>query len=140
MGVFAWLVVLLVVAVVASGALFAVALARRSRGQLAAGTEALPGMPTGAPLEWAGQHTPEAKMHRRLIGLAQTVAALPLGDATAIERQVAVQHKIQELDRRLISFAVAPEPARREAVDGLEPEVADAEAEVGTLAVDPGLQ
>lgn len=139
MGVFAWLVVLLVVAVVASGALFAVALARRSRGQLAVGTEALPGMPTGAPLEWAGQHTPEAKMHRRLIGLAQTVAALPLGDATAIERQVAVQHKIQELDRRLISFAVAPEPARREAVDGLEPEVADAEAEVGTLAVDPGL-
>lgn len=140
MGVFAWLVVLLVVAVVASGALFAIALARRSRGQLVAGTEALPGMPTGAPLEWAGQHTPEAKMHRRLVGLAQTVAALPLGDATAIERQVAVQHKIQELDRRLISFAVAPEPARREAVDGLEPEVAAAEAEVGTLAVEPGLE
>lgn len=138
-GVFSWLVVLLVVAVVASGALFAVALARRSKNQLAVGAEPLPGMPTGAPLEWAGQHTPEAKMHRRLVGLAQTVAALPLGDAAAIERQVAVQHKIQELDRRLISFAVAPEPARREAVDGLEPEVAAAEAEVGTLAVDSGL-
>jgi hypothetical protein len=129
-----WLVILLLLVIVAAAVAFAVALSRRSKGQLAAGAEVLPGMPTGAPLEWAGQHSPEAKMHRRLVGLAATVADLPLGDAGAIERQVAVQHRIQELDRRLISFAVAPDQARRDAVAGLEPEVAAAEAEVGALA------
>ena len=134
-GFLATLIVLVVLVALVGAVVFAVALAKRSKTQLAANAEVLPGMPTGAPLEWAGQHTPEAKMHRRLIGLAQTLIALPLGDAPAIERQVAVQHKIAELDRRLISFAVAPEPARREAVAGLEPEVADAEREVGALAV-----
>lgn len=139
MGFIFWLLVFLAVAVFVGGVVFAVALAKRSKGQLTANAEALPGMPTGAPPEWAGQHTPEAKMHRRLVGLAQTLAALPLGDATAIERQVTVQHTIQELDRRLISLAVAPEPVRRDAVADLESEVADAEAEVGKLATGPGL-
>lgn len=134
MGVFAWVVWLVLFVALAGGVLFVVALAKRSKGQFDANAEVLPGMPTGAPLEWAGQHTPEAKMHRRLTGLAQTVGNLPLGDAGAIERQVAVQHRIQELDRRLISFAAAPDAARREAVAGLEPEVASAEAEVGALA------
>lgn len=139
LGFIGWLLFLIGVAVVLGGVLFAVALARRSKGQLAANAEVLPGMPTGAPREWAGQHTPEAKMHRRLIGLAQTLAGLPLGDAAAIERQVAVQHRIQELDRRLIALAVFPEAARRESVAGMEPEVVSTEAEVTALAAEPGL-
>lgn len=139
-GVFAWVVWLILFVALAGGALFVVKLAKRSQTQLAANVEVLPGMPTGAPLEWSGQHTPEAKMHRRLVGLARTLAALPLGDAAAIERQVAVQHRIQELDRRLISLAVAPDAARREAVAAMEPEVAAAEEEVAALAVQPGLE
>lgn len=135
-----WLFVIVLLVVIGCGVAFTVALAKRSKAQLAAGAEPLPGMPTGAPREWAGQHTPEAKMHRRLVGLAQTLAALPLGDAGAIERQVAAQHRIQELDRRLIALAAAPDSARREAVAGMEPEVAAAEAEVGKLATEPGLQ
>lgn len=135
-----WLFVFVLLVVIGCGVAFMVALARRSKAQLAAGAETLPGMPTGAPMEWAGQHTPEAKMHRRLVGLAQTLAALPLGDAVAIERQVAAQHRIQELDRRLIAFAAAPDAARREAVTAMEPEVTAAEAEVGKLATEPGLQ
>lgn len=135
-----WLFVIVLLVVIGCGVAFTVALAKRSKAQLAAGAEPLPGMPTGAPREWAGQHTPEAKMHRRLVGLAQTLAALPLGDAGAIERQVAAQHRIHELDRRLIALAAAPDSARREAVAGMEPEVTAAEAEVGKLATEPGLQ
>lgn len=134
-----WLLVFLAVTLVVGGVVFAVALAKRSQGQLTANAEVLPGMPTGAPKEWAGQHTPEAKMHRRLIGLAQTVAGLPLGDAAKIERQVAVQHRIQELDRRLIALAVFPDAARRESVTGMEPEVTSVEGEVAALAAAPGL-
>lgn len=140
---FLWFLTLLgiLVAVVAVGAIvfYAVALARRSKAQLAAGVEAAPGMPTGAPAEWAGSHSPEAKMHRRLTGLARSLAAVPLGDAVSIERKVGVEQRIRDLDRRLIALAAAPEAARREAVSALEPEVAAAETEVGALAVDPGL-
>ena len=51
-------VVVLVLLVVGAAVAFAVALARRSKAQLAANVEVLPGMPTGAPPEWAGRaHT-----------------------------------------------------------------------------------
>ena len=131
--------IVLVLLVVGAAVAFAVALARRSKAQLAEDVEVLPGMPTGAPPEWAGAHTPEAKMHRRLVSLARALAALPLGDAGAIERKVRVEHRVQELDQRLITLAVAPEAARRETVAALEPDVAAAEAAVGVLAADPPL-
>lgn len=131
-------VLLVVVLAVAAVVLFAVALARRSKAQLAAGLES-PGMPPGAPAEWAGQHTPEAKMHRRLIALARSLAAIPLGGAAEIERRVALEQRIQQLDQRLIGLASAPEAARREATAAMEPEVAAAEAAVGALATEPPL-
>jgi hypothetical protein len=131
--------VLVVVLAVTAVAVFAVALARRSKAQLAAGLESPSGMPAGAPAEWAGQHTPEAKMHRRLIGLAKSLATIPLGGAAQIERHVALEQRIQELDQRLIGLASVPEAARREATDAMEPEVAAAEAAVGALATEPPL-
>ena len=74
-------------------------------------------------------------MHRRLLGMARTLAAVPLGDAAAIERRVDVERRIQELDGRLIALAAAPDEARRAAVSALEPEVATADDEVTALAV-----
>jgi hypothetical protein len=131
--------ILVVIVVVGAIVFYAVALSRRSKAQLAAGVETVPGMPTGAPPEWAGQHTPEAKAHRRLVGLARTLATVPLGDAASIERRSAVEQRIQQLDQRLIDLAVAPDSARRDAVAALQPEVAAAEAEVGALATEPPL-
>jgi hypothetical protein len=137
---FVLLLLLVVVLVVAAVVMFALALKRRSEAQLAAGVEPVAGMPTGAPAEWAGQHTPEAKMHRRLSGLARSLAALPLGDASSIERRTAVEQRIQQLDQRLIGLASAPDAARQEGVAALEAEVASAEAEVGKLATEPPLE
>ena len=133
-------ILLLLFGVVGTAILFAVALARRSKRQLAANLEPTPGMPSGAPPEWAGQHTPEAKLHRRLSGLARTLAAVPLGDAASIERKVAVEHRVQELEQRLIELAGVPEAARREAVAALELDVIAAEKEVGALAIEPPLR
>jgi hypothetical protein len=137
-----WLIFLLVIlAVVVVGAVvtFAVMLARRSKAQLAAGVEVVPGMPAGAPPEWAGQHSPEAKMHRRLTSLARTLASAPLSDAASIERKVGVEQRLQDLDRRLIALAVVPDAARRDAVAALNPEVAAVEAQIVALATEPGL-
>jgi hypothetical protein len=139
MSTLALIVLLAALVVVAGGLAFAVALARRSKAQLAANLEVVPGMPSGAPAEWAGAHTPEAKLHRRLVALARTVAALPLGDAAAIEGGVAITHRIQELDGRLIAVAAGPEQSRREVVAELEPEVAAAESHVTALAKEPPL-
>ena len=139
MGALTWLVLIGLLVVLIGGATFAVALARRSKQQLAAQIEPGPGMPDGAPIEWAGQHTPEAKLHRRLTALATTLAQLPLGDAAHIERKVAVETRVQELSRRLVALAHAPRDALREAVAKLEPEVAAAEDEVGKLATEPPL-
>jgi hypothetical protein len=136
---FVLLLLLVVALVVAAVVMFALALKRRSEAQLAAGVEPVPGMPTGAPPEWAGQHTPEAKMHRRLAGLARSLATIPLGDAASIERRTTVEQHIQQLDQRLIGLAGAPDAARQAAVTALEPEVASAEAEVGRLATEPPL-
>jgi hypothetical protein len=138
MSFWTFVVLLVPTLVLAAGVVYIVALARRSKAQLAAGVVVPPGMPEGAPREWAGSHSPEAKMHRRLAGLARTLAALPLGDAAAIEHKVAVERRIQELDGRLIALAAAPNDARRAAVSALEPEVAAAESEVSALAVGPG--
>ena len=78
-------------------------------------------------------------MHRRLAGLARTLAAVPLGDAASIERRSAVEQHIRQLDQRLIDVAVAPDAARRDAVAALGPEVDSAEAEVGALSTEPPL-
>jgi hypothetical protein len=136
---FALLLLLVLALVVAAVVVFAVALNRRSKAQLAAGVEPVPGMPTGAPSEWAGQHTPEAKTHRRLAGLATSLAAIPLGDAASIERRAAVEQHIQQLDQRLIGLAGAPDATRQQAVAALQPEVDAAETEVGALATEPPL-
>jgi hypothetical protein len=134
-----WLVLLAVVLVIAAIIVYAMALKRRSQAQLEAGVQVPPGMPGGAPADWAGSHSPEAKLHRRLTGLARSLAAVPLGDAATIERRTAVEQRIQQLDQRLIGMANAPEAARRDALAAMGPEVDAAEAEVGALATQPPL-
>lgn len=139
MGTVASVVLIVLLLIVVAGVVFAVALARRSKAQLAEGMTPAPGMTRDAPAEWAGQHSPEAKMHRRLNGLARTLDALPLGDASAIERQVALSQRVQELDRLLVAVAGAPESARRDAVTALAPKVDAVETEIGALATEPPL-
>lgn len=126
--------VLIVVLVLAVGVVtYVVMVARGSKARLAAQLEVLPGMPTGAPVEWAVANSPEARMHRTLFELARTVDALPLTDDDALERKVGAENRIAELDSRLIAVGAGTDPARQEAVAALESEVAALEAEVTDL-------
>lgn len=118
--------------VVLVAAALAVVLGRRSRALRAARRPVVPGMPTGAPAEWAEAHTPQARMHRRLVELALEVHQLPLAD-DATDRAVAAQNRIAELDSRLIAVGAGPDAGRRGAVMTLRGELATLEAEVTAL-------
>lgn len=125
-------IVVLVVVVVLAVAGFAVALATKGKRQAAAALGS--GLAAGVPREWAGAHSPEAKLHRRLVAAAGSLSAQPLGDAAAIERRVAVEQQLRQLDEQLVMAAAVPEPGRRDAVAKLEPLVAAAESSVAALA------
>jgi hypothetical protein len=106
--------------------------------------EVLPGVTSGAPAAWAGAHTPEAKLHRRL---RDAVAALPApDDIDLIEAVDSVRRLAQSVDERLIAVARLPESARAAratdvsaAVDGVEAATAavvDARQGLGPAAHD----
>jgi hypothetical protein len=128
-----WVILVLAVLAVLAGVAFATALAIRGSRHAAANLALGPGMSTDVQAEWAA-HTPEAKLHRRLGAAARSLATVPLGDALAIERRVAAEQRILELNRSLIAAAAAPAVHRDEVVSALEPEVAATEAEVAALA------
>ncbi|GAB3451330.1 hypothetical protein [Actinophytocola sediminis] len=109
---------------------FAVALARKGRRRA---TEALTLAP-GAPREWAGAHSPEAKLHRRLVAAARSLAALPLGNAAEIEHRVTVEQQIRQLDEQLVAAAAVPQPQRDAAVAQIEPLVSAVETSAAGIA------
>lgn len=129
MGVF--LVVVLVVLVVGG---FAVALAVSGRRKAAAQA----GLPGGVavPASWAGAHSAEARLHRRLAAAARALEALPLGDAASIERRVAVEQRVRALDARLVAAAAIPGEVGVAALAEVETMVSAVEAEVARAAAE----
>lgn len=132
------LIALLVVGLVGTGIAFAVALARDSQRSVASGREVLPGVDTGAPTAWAGAHSPEARMHRRLgdaVGSLQAIAATGQEDVAGLELRVELEQHAVALDRRLVAAAALPVGARERALAELEVSVSTVEAAAGDLAV-----
>lgn len=92
---------------------------------------------SGAPAAWAGQHTPEAKLHRRL---ADAVAALPADDLDVLEARLAIEQLATAVDAQLVTVARLPERVRSAplaqataAVEAVEDSVARVAAnELGT--------
>jgi hypothetical protein len=117
-------VVVLVVAVVG----FGVALARKGKRQFAAQAGG-PGLAENAPREWAGAHTPEAKLHRRLAAAAKSLAAQPMGDASTIEQRVTIEQQILQLDQHLVAVQ-----GNAEGVAEIETLVGSVERTVAQLA------
>ncbi len=105
----ALLVVLLVVGglLVLVVALLATRIARSHR----SANEVVPGVATSAPASWAGAHTPEARLHRRLRDAVLAVRAAPsdLGDLGA-----SLEREALALDERLVAVAALPQRVRAE--------------------------
>jgi len=125
--------VFLVIAVVAIVA-FGVALAVRSKQEFAAQNEVVPGKRSPAPASWAGAHTPEAKLHRRLKAAVDAARANPrLVELGLAERTRQIETDALAIDERLVAAAALPQRHRTEAVASFEPPVAALEDAVAAL-------
>lgn len=105
------LALLAVVGVVlaAAGVAVAVAVARNRdrRNQVVAG------VPTTAPASWAGAHTPEARLHRRLRDAARSAAtAARRPGAPLWGGRQAVEEAALAVDERLVRISAVPERQR----------------------------
>lgn len=127
------LIVLVVVlaAAVAGGA----AVASSQRRRFAAANQVLPGTATSAPAAWAGAHTGEARLHRRLRDAVAALRANPsLEDAWAMESRVALEQHALAVDQRLVAVAALPERVRAEPLAAVAAAVEAVESAVASLA------
>lgn len=117
---------LLVVAAVAYVAL-------RNARDFSDANEVIPGIPTSAPKAWAGAHSPEARLHRRLRDAMTALRAnASLDDPALRSVRDLLQQEALAVDERLVAAAALPARVRTEpmlrvsaAVEAIEETVAD---------------
>jgi hypothetical protein len=134
--VIVFVVLLVIVAVIAGGVAVGAVLNKRS---FARQNEIVPGSKTRAPAAWAGAHTPEALLHRRLKSAVDSARTQLGRSAGAFDDVVAaIARGAQEIDERLIAAATLAAPYRAKAVGDLEPSVAALEAAVAGIGGSAG--
>ena len=121
----------LVVAVIAA---LGVGASVRVRRNFRIQNEVVPGITSSAPTSWAGAHSPEALLHRRLrdaVGAAHTAAEVfdaPIDAAT--DR---IDGEAVAIDSQLVAAAALPADHRDAAISRIEPLVTTLEATVAAL-------
>ena len=122
--------VLLVVAVAAVIG-FGVALAVRSKQEFAEQNEVVPGVTSPAPAAWAGAHTREARLHRRLGDAVKGALANPRFVELGLAPQMkAIEAEALAIDERLVAASNLPSAHRDAAIDPLEAGVEELEATI----------
>lgn len=128
--------VLLVVLVVAGVVVAAVS--RTQKRKFAAANQLLPGMPTRAPASWAGAHTPEARLHRRLRDSLAALRANPGLDTIGfMDARAALEVQAVAVDDALVAAAALPERLRAKPLADAEAAVVAVENAVAALAAQP---
>jgi hypothetical protein len=131
------LVVLLVVIVAAAAA--ATVVVRAQKRQYAEANVVVPGTATKAPAEWAGAHSPEARLHRRLRDAVEALRANPaLEDAFMMDARTALEEQALAVDERLVAVAALPEGVRAEPLASVGAAVDALEAAVAGYVAGPG--
>jgi hypothetical protein len=124
----------LLVGAVGAVVAFTVMLALRSKQEFAQQNEVVPGRPSPAPASWAGAHSREAKLHRRLgdavKGARQNPRFVELGLAP---RMTAIEAEAVAIDERIVAAAALPAAHRESAIDPLEENVAALEGAIAEL-------
>lgn len=93
--------------------------------------EIVPGVPTNAPKEWAGAHSPEARMHRRLrdaVAALQSNSSLDAPDMATVRSDLEAQ--ALAVDERLIAAAALSKAHREEPLRQIEEAVQSIEEAV----------
>lgn len=127
-----WVIlVIIAVVVIGGGVALASGLLSDSRKQLDDYSRVVPGVGPEAPAAWAGAHSPEAKLHRRLRDAVKAAHAQPSVSVTDL---AGLDHAAAALDERLIGAAALPTSHRDAAIAEIEPLVARFEDAVAGLA------
>ncbi|HSP04009.1 MAG TPA: hypothetical protein VLR27_10930 [Acidimicrobiales bacterium] len=95
--------------------------------------EVIPGVATSAPKEWAGAHSVEARLHRRLRDSMTALRAnRSLDEPAMIQVREALEREALAIDEQLVAAAALPQRVRDEplrqvatAVESVEATVAD---------------
>src|SRR3954454_9310625 len=95
-------VVVVLVLFVAAVVVAATVVVRGQKKSYAQANEVVPGRATKAPAEWAGAHTPEARMHRRLRDAVDALRANPaMEDAYMLAPRVSLRRQAGAVSGRL---------------------------------------
>lgn len=125
---------ILLIAVVVAGVGFGVALAVRSKKEFAQQNEVVPGIASAAPASWAGAHSREAKLHRRLgdavNGALQNPRFIELGLAPQMK---SIEAEALAIDERLVAAAGLPASQKDAAIDALEANVEELDATIADM-------
>ena len=133
-GVIVFLVLVVLAAVVA-----AAVVVRSGKRNYAKANEVVPGTATQAPAEWAGAHSPEARLHRRLRDAVEALRANPaMEDAWRVDARVSLEQHALTVDERLVAVAALPERVRVEPMASVAAAVEAVEAAVASLVAGPG--
>jgi len=113
---------------------FGAALTVRSKKDFAEQNEVVPGRPSPAPASWAGSHTREAKLHRRLGDAVRGARENPRFAELGLGAQMtAIENEAVAIDERLVAAANLPKGHRDAAIDPLESSVDALEATIVEL-------
>jgi hypothetical protein len=124
---------LLLVGLVIGGAVAAVAVGvARGRDRR---NHVVPGVPTSAPAAWAGAHTPEARLHRRLrAAVDAAIAAAPKPTSPLGGARRALEETALAVDERLVAVAAVPERERGPLLVDVTAQVAGVEQAAAMMA------
>lgn len=96
--------------------------------------EVIPGVPTNAPKEWAGAHTTEARLHRRLRDAMTALRAnRSLDAADLVSVREAVEQEALALDDRLVAVAALPGRHKADKLEQVERAVSAIEGVVADV-------
>ena len=124
------LLVLAVVGIVG----FAVGLTLRSKKDFAEQNEVVPGVRSPAPSAWAGAHSREARLHRRLGDAVRGMRDQPRIEELGLSAPTrAVETEALAIDERLVAAAALPAAHREAAIDVIEAHVVELEATIADM-------
>lgn len=128
-------VIVVMVLMVVAAVVAATVVVRSGKRNYAKANEVVPGTATRAPAEWAGAHSPEARLHRRLRDAVEALRANPaMEDAWMLDARVSLEQHALAVDERLIAVAALPERVRAQPMVGVAAAVDAVEVAVASLA------
>lgn len=125
-------IVVVVVVLVAGG----VALALSGKRKYRAANRIVPGVDSSAPAEWAGAHTPEARLHRRLRDAVGGLSTHPRrSEPYFADLLASLQQQAFAVDEHLIAVAALPARVRPEPLAQVTTAVEAVEEATASLAL-----